>query len=438
MKMCRFPQAALGAFVMLVSSILSVWQADAAVMPGDVKLVEYIQSNGSQWIDTGFAPSNKNIRIEVTYQFVDLPPEGSRKYIFGSSTTVGGTNVRFQYAVGSPGNCFIGFGNTHKGDVTFDSYDTERVHTIVCSNGVFSLDGATSDDWDLSSATLNQNGRSVYLFGHNVDNPAQYRSSIKMYSCRIWNYDELVLDFLPAVTNNIAGLYDKVNGKFLVGSGGFTAGADVPMYKSLAYIESDQSAYINTRFTPTSKTEIEMKFSFSRLLEDKKTYVFGEYGDNGGRFQFSYGPSDLGCFLGFGNSYTNSLKGIPYDKSVHIVKYVRGEGFYFDGSYLDPSPFNLTKWGGTSCDLFLGGLYKNKAWPLDATTFSPIRIYYCKIWEDGVLVRDFVPRQRKFDGENGLYDLANGVFHFFNGTPYNGKTTDFTAGELAGMIIIVR
>ena len=180
MKMCRFPQAALGAFVMLVSSILSVWQADAAVMPGDVKLVEYIQSNGSQWIDTGFAPSNKNIRIEVTYQFVDLPPEGSRKYIFGSSTTVGGTNVRFQYAVGSPGNCFIGFGNKHKSEVTFDSYDTERVHTIVCSNGVFSLDGATSDDWDLSSATLNQNGRNVYLFGHNVAHLAQYRSAIKM------------------------------------------------------------------------------------------------------------------------------------------------------------------------------------------------------------------------------------------------------------------
>ena len=68
-----------------------------------------------------------------------------------------------------------------------------------------------------------------------------------------------------------------------------------------------------------------------------------------------------------------------------------------------------------------------------STIFPPIRIYYCKIWEDGVLVRDLVPVQRVYDGKCGLLD--NVATNFYG---YYGDRADFTAHFPSGMLIIVR
>ena len=85
------------------------------------------------------------------------------------------------------------------------------------------------------------------------------------------------------------------------------------------YIESPGTAYIDTGYVPNSKTELEMKFSFTTNLATK-TYVFGVYGTNGGRLQFSYGPEN--CFFGHGgnNDYDNAVTGLSYNMSNHVIK----------------------------------------------------------------------------------------------------------------------
>ena len=45
-----------------------------------------------------------------------------------------------------------------------------------------------------------------------------------------------------------------------------------------------------------------------------------------------------------------------------------------------------------------------------------IRIYYCKIWDNNILFRNFIPCYRKSDNVAGLYDLVNGVFYTNAGT----------------------
>ena len=160
------------------------------------------------------------------------------------------------------------------------------------------------------------------------------------------------------------------------------------------------------------------------------------YGGNAsGRFQFSYGPPDLGCFLGYGNLYQGDVPGIPYNTSRHIVKYVPGEGFYFDGTLVTTASVDLTTWSGTSANLYLGWTNPNNSWnDRNETLLSPIRIYACKILENGTLVHDWVPRQRKFDGKVGLYDNVTGDF-----LAYYGSLTDFTAGYLPrGLVVFVR
>lgn len=422
---------------------LAAASAGADTLPKGLKFVEYIESSGTQWINTGWTPTNRNVRIEMTYRFVSLPAEGTRRYVFGSYLT-GQNNTRIQYAIGSPGKCALGFGNDFK-ETTFDSYDTNTVHTVVCDGGVFWLDGETSADWDLSSSGIaaNTQAHALCLFSLNAGSGGNFSAttgnaaSIRLYACTIRDHGELVRDFRPALVNGTACLYDAVSGTIYnnVGSGAFAAGVVIPMeYRKATYIESDRTAFIDTEYRPNSKTRIEMKFSFLYLLEDKKTYLFGVYGGNSsGRFQFSYGPPDLGCFLGYGSKYQSDVPGIPYNTSRHVAQYVPGEGFYFDGTLVTTASVDLTTWAGTSANLFLGATNPNGG-SIDTTLLAPIRIYSCKIWENGTPIHDWIPVQRKFDGKNGLYDTVTGEF-----LAYYGSRTDFTAFvPPPGTVIFVR
>lgn len=47
---------------------------------------------------------------------------------------------------------------------------------------------------------------------------------------------------------------------------------------------------------------------------------------------------------------------------------------------------------------------------------SSMQLEYLKMWTDDVLVRNYIPVQRKSDSEVGLYDLANDVFYTNDGT----------------------
>ena len=114
------------------------------------------------------------------------------------------------------------------------------------------------------------------------------------------------------------------------------------------------------------------------------------------------------------------------------MKYVRNEGFVFDGTVVDTGSVDLTKWAGTSKSLYLGALNPNGG-SANVNYLPPIRIYYCKLWENGALVRDWVPVQRKFDGKCGLLDKVTG-----NLDGYYGPRADFTAHFSSGMLIIVR
>lgn len=423
-------------FLLLLCAFI-VSSAWATTPSSRIKFVEYIESSGTQYINTGFFPTNKNVRLEMKYRFVSLPSDSSspRKYVFGwAANDNSSTLMRFQYAIGSAGNCALGFGKGWNSKATVDSYDTTTDHTIVCDGGVFTLNGVVVTN--MSSATFNTPKQSctMYLFANNNKGSvgSEYIPSMRLYSCKIWDNGVLVRDFEPALDSaSTPCLYNSAGGDFYynAGSGSFTAGAvtrEIQVsYRNADYIEANRTAYIDTKYVPNGSTELEMDFAFTTILTSK-TYVFGSYGDDAGRLQFSYGPADTGCFVGYGNKFDRAVPGLPYNTERHIVKYVQApqKGFYFDDIFVNANTqTNLTTWSGTGANLFLGQINSNGARPSLANC-APIRIYSCKIWENGVMVRDMVPKQRLFDKEkkNGLYDNVTGNFYV-----YNGPEADFTA-----------
>ena len=415
--------------LVLLATTLVASALDAPT-PYRLKFVEYIESttNRSSYINTEYVP-NANTEIEMEFAFTTNLE--AKTYVFGEYGNAG----RFQFSYG-PNNCSFGFGANANWDnaVTGFAYNTEKHVIKYIHNDGFYFDGTKVVPHDgINMTTWDGTSKDLYLGACNSNGSANsaYFAPLRIYSCKIWDNGVLVRNFMPAETERQMGiLYDTVRRKIHYANGNkwwFVAGGEeVPVpasdYRKASYIEANRSAYINTGYTPNANTELEMDFSFTSLT-NVKTYVFGSYGASSqGRFMMSYGPTDLGCFLGYGATYTNSFV-LPYNTDRHVVKYVPGSenGLYFDGERVNPPKTNLTTWKGTGTKLFLGQVNPNDG-NLNPTNLAPIRIYSCKIWENGTPKRNLVPKQRILDGKNGLYDTVNGYFY-----AYYGDRADFTA-----------
>ena len=415
--------------------------------PYHLTFVEHIESDSNKlaYINTGYVP-NKNTEIEMEFAFTMTSPT-NKTYVFGEYGSGGG---RFQFSYG-PDNCLFGFGgdSNYDGGIEGFAFDTDRHIVKYVTNDGFYFDGTkVVAKAGVDLVTWGGTGVNLYLGALNPKEDSskfnkELIAPLRIYSCKIWDNGELVRNFMPARTDTSeAVLYDTVRrrihrnansssnhkGKFLASAQEVQVPTD---YRKADYIETtNRTAFINTEYVPNADTELELDFAFTSVLTNK-TYILGSYGPSKGRFQFSYGPVETGCFIGYGDASTNSFV-LPYDNyyntNRHIVKYVPGSGFYFDGEKVDPPGVNLTTWAGTGANLFLGQVNPNNEDKLNPTNLAPIRIYSCKIWETNrventrELKRLLVPRQRTFDKKNGLYDKIEGVFH-----TYYGSGADFSA-----------
>lgn len=64
----------------------------------------------------------------------------------------------------------------------------------------------------------------------------------------------------------------------------------------------------------------------------------------------------------------------------------------------------------------LAGKYSNAQPISNFDYFYTGRMYYCKIYDNDILVRDFIPAIRDSDGKAGLYDLVTNQFYTNAGT----------------------
>lgn len=186
-------------------------------LPSGYKPVEYIQSSGSQYIDTGFSP-NENSRIFVD---LDLLTQNTAYIgLFGCRTASNSGFLVFA-RTGSPAyQSDFGTEQLYSDGTAFGR------HTIDKNKQQFYVDGVLKSTH--SAASLNV-GYNAFLFAINKAGTAMsgYFCSAKLYSCQIYDNGILVRDYVPCVDPaGTAGLYDIVGNKFYgnSGSGAFTAG----------------------------------------------------------------------------------------------------------------------------------------------------------------------------------------------------------------------
>ena len=181
-------------------------------LPTGYTELEYIQSSGTQYIDTGFKP-NQNSRITLRLAHTDT----AASYLFSASEA----NPLF-------GLCYVGGYYAEYGSMQKQfSADLSTVTTIDVSNSVFVV-GSQSFATAVADFTALSN---LFLFCGNNGGSPNLHASLKLYSCQLYDNGTLVHNFVPCKNSSGAvGLYDLVGAKFYtnVGSGTFTAGPEVP------------------------------------------------------------------------------------------------------------------------------------------------------------------------------------------------------------------
>ena len=182
-------------------------------LPSGYKRLEYIQSSGTQYINTGFKP-NQNTKIELDV----LSAEGTSSnipYIFGAQDSN-------NYFVAT---WVLGYGN---GMVTtgINLYDG-KFHVVKVENGALYKDGSIIAQRTVSSFSI---GVPIFLFAVNSSRQSMGYGACKLRSCKIYDNGTLVRDFIPCKNaSGVIGLWDDVNSAFYqnAGSGTFTAGPEV-------------------------------------------------------------------------------------------------------------------------------------------------------------------------------------------------------------------
>ena len=190
-------------------------------LPENYTQVRYIESSGTQYIDTGFKPNN-NTRVVMDVQMITL---AQPNFFFGVRTSSNTVN----YSVLITGSNF----RSDYGESKVSSSEasaTDRV-TIDKNQNVCTVNSATITN---TSSTF-QSAYNLYLFASNDGGTAAYFGYARLYGCQIYDNGTLIRDFVPCKNaSGAVGLYDTVNSVFYPDNAGgtFTAGAEVvPDYK---------------------------------------------------------------------------------------------------------------------------------------------------------------------------------------------------------------
>lgn len=366
-----------------VAKILSggkvFWKKSA--FPAGYTLLDYIESDGNQYIDTGIRP-NQSTRVDCKAQYTDI---GGTGVLFGYRYS--NSAARYEFFV-TGGNFYSAYGTSAMriGPATTDLLSIDKNANITFVNGdeaAYHTDGAF------------QGTGPMFLFGVNRNGTPTLFSSARMYSCQIYDgNDVLVRDFVPCMNaSGEVGMYDRVSGKFFEnkGAGEFTYG-----HAFVEHIETSGTQYIDTGVVPDNNSRVVM--DFAALAADDHNRIFGCRTSSSTRmFMFIRHSKGMWRF-GYGDNQTGDKYG---DTGRHTAD-INKNTLSIDGGLLytlDEAEFTAP------CALALGALASNSG-----VQCGYVRMYSCQIYDNGTLVRDFVPALT-FGGEYGMMDKLTGVFY---------------------------
>ena len=426
-------------------AVLSLAAAGFAFAETPDKFVRYVESDGSQYVDTGVT-GRWNTRVEAQVEWMDFADSA----LVGSRTSGStGSRLYFCYCLNGDGNMYTttsGGGEKVVWNGNWEArWEKNRIYDFSSEFSATNAAGETTNIikadglalWSKTAAALDT-GYSIYLFACNVGGTASYKSKARIYRLKIWQGPEdggdmtLQRDLIPCMKNGKAGLYDAVSGDILYGSGSDLVcdeDSETPD-EFVEYVESTSYGYIDTEINAQSGTSAEIDLAVLTTRSRNKG-VLGAYKSDGdtrfyllycntGVMRTGYGALSTGSTIySVGNRYLveSSLSSGSQTLARTNIEEGGEKTTLYTGS--DSSEIDL------GMPLYLFGYNKDG----EPDQVGQYRLYGCKIWQGGVLVRNFKPCLK--DGEFALFDdVSKRIFHAKRGF-LNGPVNTIVVGRNA-------
>ncbi|MBO7654044.1 MAG: hypothetical protein J6U40_03905, partial [Kiritimatiellae bacterium] len=372
---------------------------------------DYVQATGSQHVNTGVEG-----RYGTTVEAVFSDWTGAA--LFGA---VGLNNMHYlgMRAGGNLRFIYSASGNGNSDTYTAVDYTAEAKRTVkteVTDAGAINV--YVDGDVKMQKAALGQytTGLDMYVFAGNNRGGRDWPGSVKLHGLKIWQDGALVRDFLPCRKNDLVGLYDVENARFYPSLGALTGSEKSSPRKFVEYVASSGTQYIDTCVVGRYGTTVEAHF---RDMMVANTALFGAV--NGGvhflgmcnaagsglRFIYnrSGGAGDVNPPLVFGAGAEHDITcSVTTDGALAISA---------DGELKAQTAALGRVSSGIDMYVFAGN--NSGSAPDWACT---VKLYGLRIWQDGVLLRDFRPCIGA-NGKAALYDMLNSQHYY----PKSGELT---------------
>lgn len=235
-------------------------------------------------------------------------------------------------------------------------------------------------------------------------------SSMRIFSCQIYDGNDLVRDFVPAVTYGTAGLYDKVSNDFFP-SKSATAFIAAPAATPIASIEMTGTQSCDTGVVPGSQIGVACDMRVMPAgCKLTGAHAMG-WASSGSAEGVLFGVVD-GTFGGYFGDHCDKAEsyGIAADSMRHLWKFSSGLQALGSGKRLDKMTTlganTIGDTAGAGQTIYLGG--RHYGWSGGGVDcLLPIRVYGFKATKGDRVVADLVPSISK--GVACLYDRASGI-----------------------------
>lgn len=188
-------------------------------------------------------------------------------------------------------------------------------------------------------------------------------------------------------------------------------------YLTLDYLESTGFQYIDTGFKPTPNTRIVIDMEFTSTSTSTDGQIMGcgynNIAANSGRFSFFFGLEHPTHATNPNEFYTNIIDSSNY--AWHYLGIGGLERHVWDlqnGSQkidnVEYGTQSISSDKTSALNLYL--FARLCSWD-SGRNYCKVRIYSCKIYDNDILVRDFVPRMRTSDGVYGLLDILTNTLY---------------------------
>lgn len=199
--------------------------------------LQYVQSTGTQYFNTNYFP-NQDTKIVMEMETMGMISGQTQFNAFGTTDDTTGSASRFGWWTYYSGTSYFRYGvqsssRDSKINVTGDFINTTFTVTLDSQKAIIATQSQTleynvpaTDNFTLRYSLIL--GGSKWNNGTTIGN---YQANYKLYSCKIYENDVLIHDWIPAIDkiNDLVCLYDKIDKEFLYGSGSgsFIAGGVV-------------------------------------------------------------------------------------------------------------------------------------------------------------------------------------------------------------------